>query len=102
MSVFIFPVCGKSLDEQGRIPKLGITCPIPQGSRLFPHLWDAMGFIPSLIKELAHLEPSKSVPRSKTEISIPCVNTVYLSNGVHKNAGKCKLSSWNGPGTSVQ
>lgn len=71
-------------------------------SHLVIHLWGVMGLIALLIKELAHGEPRKSVTCSKTETSIPCVNTMYLSNGVHKNAGKCKLSSWNRLGTSVQ
>lgn len=70
--------------------------------RLITHLQDAMGLITFLIKELAHRQPRKSVTCSKTEISIPCVNTMYLSNGVHKNAGKCKLSSWSRLGTSMQ
>lgn len=88
--------------EQDRSPNLASACPIPPGNRLLIHLGDVMGLIASLIKELAHRKLRKSVTCSKTEISIPCVNTMYLSNGVHKNAGKCKLSSWNRPGTSVQ
>lgn len=93
------------MDKQGRSPNLTSDCPIAPKSRpakFTAHLGDVTGLIAPLIKELAHRQPRKSVTCSKTEISIPCVNTMYLSNGVHKNAGKCKLSSWNRLGTSMQ
>lgn len=93
------------MDEEGRSPNLASDCPIAPRNRpaeFTAHLRDVTGLIAQLIKELAHRQPRKSVTCSKTEISIPCVNTMYLSNGVHKNAGKCKLSSWNRLGTSMQ
>lgn len=78
------------------------SLPHPTWEQALTHLRYVMSLITLLLEERAHHKRRKSVTCSKTEISISCVNTTYLSNGVHNDAGKCKLSSWSRLGTSMQ